>query len=108
MAEITDDTKTFTIALTAPEIQAEGKIVSLSYPLSVVHGAAFDVDASTENLGTVSGVFKMQLIINGALKATSAEFTLAGGATSADKIPVANAPATGDSMDITVKCIRIA
>jgi hypothetical protein len=107
MADITDDTKTFTISLTAPAIPAKGKIVSLSYPLSVVRGAAFDVDASTENIGTESGVFKMQLIINSVLKATSPEFTLAGGATSTDKIPPANAPASGDSMDITVKCIRI-
>jgi hypothetical protein len=108
MVDITDHTKTFTIALTAPEVPAKGEIVNLTHPASVEHGAAFDVDASTENLGTVSGTFKMQLFIDAALEATSPEFTLAGGATSSDKIPAANAPASGDSMDITVKCIRIA
>lgn len=106
MVDITDDTKTFTIALTAPEIPAKGSIVDVTYPASVVRGAAFDTNASTKNIGTVSGVFKMQLFINDVLKATSPEFTLAGGATSTDKIPVANAPATGDSMTIMVKCIR--
>jgi len=107
MVDITDDTKTFEISLTAPEIPAKGSIVDLTYPESVVRGAAFDVNASTKNIGTVSGIFKMQLLINDVLKATSPEFTLAGGATSTDKIPVANAPASGESMDIAVKCIRI-
>lgn len=108
MADITDDTKTFTINLVAaPEIPALGRILDLTYPASVVRGSAFDVNASTENRGTVSGVFKMQLFINGALKATSPNFTLAGGAISTDKIPRANAPADGDSMTISVKCIRI-
>ena len=107
MADITDDTKTFTIALTAPEIPAKGSIVGLTYPASVVRGSAFDVNASTKNVGTASGVFKMQLFIGAALKATSPEFNLAGGATSTDKIPMVNAPATGDSMTITVKCIRL-
>jgi len=107
MADITDDTKTFTISLTAPEIPAKGSIVGLTYPASVVRGSAFDVNAATKNAGTVSGVFKMQLFIDGVLKATSSEFTLAGGATSTDKIPQVNAPASGDSMAMTVKCIRI-
>ena len=107
MADIVDDTKTFTIALTAPEVPAEGRIVDLTYPIEVEHGATFDVNASTKNLGTLSGTFKMQMFIDGSLISTSAPFALAGGATSTDKIPSATAPASGDTMAMTVKCIRV-
>lgn len=105
MAEIVDDTKTFTIALTA--LPGAGQIVSLNYPETVQHGATFDIDASTQNIGSGSGRFVMELHINGSLEARSAEFTLAAGATSTDKIPAATAPASGTSMSIVVKCIRI-
>lgn len=107
MADITDDTKTFTIALTAPAIPAKGTIVGLTYPVSVEHGAAFDVNASTKNVGTLPGTFKMQLFIDGDLVSSSASFELAGGATSTDKIPSFNAPGSGDSMALIIKCIRI-
>ena len=105
MAETIDDTKTFTIALTAePGI---GEIVSLNYPASVKHGAEFDVNAATKNIGSGSGKFVMELYINGSVQSRSAEFTLAAGVMSADKIPAATAPAEGTSMSIDVKCIRI-
>jgi hypothetical protein len=105
MAETIDDTKTFTIALTAEP--GLGEIVSLNYPASVKHGAAFDVSASTKNIGGGSGTFVMELHIDASLQSRSAEFTLAAGATSADKIPAATAPASGASMSMAVKCIRI-
>jgi uncharacterized protein YfaS (alpha-2-macroglobulin family) len=105
MAETIDDTKTFTIELTAEP--GEGRIVNQNYPASVKHGAAFDVNASTENIGDGSGTFVMELHIDGTLESRSAEFTLAAGATSTDKIPEATAPAVGESMSIDVKCIRI-
>lgn len=105
MAETIDDTKTFTIALTAEP--GLGSIVNLDYPTSVKHGASFDVNASTKNVGSGSGTFVMELYINGAMASRSAEFTLAAGETSADKIPAASAPAAGESMSILVACIRI-
>jgi hypothetical protein len=49
----------------------------------------------------------MQLLINGAIKSTSAQFTLAADATSTDKIPAATAPTSGTSMTYEIKCIRI-
>jgi len=107
MTEIIDDNVTFTITLTSTETQALGKIVDISCPVSVVHGAEFYVNASTENIGTAPGVFKMQLFINGILISTSPDFTLADGAVSDNKIPPANAPSSGNSMNIAVKCIRI-
>lgn len=105
MAETVDDTKTFTITLTAEP--GLGEIVSLNYPSSVKHGATFDVNASTKNTGSGSGTFVMELHINGSLESRSAEFTLIAGGTSEDKIPSATAPASGASMSIVVKCIRI-
>lgn len=105
MAEIVDDTETFTIALTAEP--GKGEIANLDYPASVKHGATFDVNAATKNIGSGSGKFVMELHINGSLESRSAEFTLAAGATSTDKIPAATAPTTGTSMSIVVKCIRI-
>ena len=108
MVDVTDDTKTFTIALTAPEVPAKGKIVNLSYPVSVVQGSTFDVDASTRNEGTLPGVFKMQLLVesSGNIISTSPQFTLAGGATTTDKIEPFTAPPTGKSMAMMVKCIQ--
>jgi hypothetical protein len=106
MADVIDDTESFTIALTPKP--AKGKIVNLNYPSSVEQGATFDVDASTKNVGTGSGLFKMQLFINGTWAATSSQFTLAAGSTSSDKIPAKIAPASGTSMSIEVKCIRVA
>jgi len=105
MAEIIDDTKSFTIALTAEP--GLGEIVNLDYPTSVKHGAAFDVNASTKNVGSGSGTFVMELHVDGTLQSRSAEFTLAAGATSTDKIPAATAPTSGTSISIVVKCIRI-
>ncbi len=105
MADIVDDTKSFTIALTA--LPGKGEIVNLDYPASVKHGATFDVTAATKNIGSGSGTFVMELHIDGTRQSRSAEFTLAAGATSTDKIPAATAPTTGDSMAIIVKCIRI-
>lgn len=105
MAETVDDTKTFTIELIAEP--GLGEIVNLDYPTSVKHGATFDVNASTNNVGSGSGTFVMELHVDGVLQSRSAEFTLAAGATSTDKIPVATAPASGASMSIVVKCIRI-
>jgi hypothetical protein len=105
MAETIDDTKTFTIALTAEP--GLGEIVSLNYPATVKHGASFDVNASTKNVGSGDGEFVMELYVNGSLESRSAEFGLGAGATSTDKIPAATAPAEGTSMAIAVKCIRI-
>ena len=105
MAEIVDDTETFTIALTA--LPGAGQIVSLNYPATIQHGATFDITAATKNVGSGSGRFVMELHINGTRQSRSAEFTLAAGATSSDKIPAATAPASGTSMSIAVKCIRI-
>ena len=105
MVDIVDDTKTFTIELTA--LPAEGSIVDLNYPVTVQHGGAFDISASTKNIGSGSGTFVMELHVDGVLKVRSAEFTLAAGATSTDKIPTATAPAAGESMSIEIKCIRI-
>jgi len=106
MADVLDDSKTFTVALTAPS--GKGEIVNLIQPPGAVkHGATFDVDAATKNVGSGSGTFVMELYINGTRQARSAEFTLAAGATSIDKIPAAPAPASGASMAIVVKCIRI-
>jgi len=107
MAEIIDDTKSFTITLTAPSTPAKGSIVDLTYPVSVEHGKSVDINAATKNTGELSGSFKMQIFIDGVLKATSPVFTLAGGETSADKIAPFTAPSTGTSMAIDVKCIRI-
>lgn len=107
MIGITDDTKTFTIALTSLEVPAKGSIVNLTYPASVEHGKPFDVNASAKNIGTVPGIFKMLLFINGSLISTSQEFVLSGGATSSDKIPMTNAPTSGNSMTIVVKCNRL-
>jgi hypothetical protein len=118
MADIIDDIESFTITLTPKP--AKGEIVNLNYPSSVEQGATFDVDASTKqgatfdvdastkNVGTGSGLFKMQLFINGTWAATSSQFTLAAGSTSSDKIPAKIAPASGTSMSIEVKCIRVA
>ena len=105
MADIVDDTKSFTIALTAEP--GAGSIVNLDYPTSVKHDATFDVNANTKNIGSGSGMFAMELWADGVLKSRSADFTLAAGATSTDKIPAAAAPASGASMAIVVKCIRI-
>jgi len=85
---------------------AEGRIVNLDYPASVGHGAVCDINAAIKNIGELSGLFKMQIFINSALKATSPAFTLAGGKTSVDKIAPFNAPTTGESMAIMIKCIR--
>lgn len=93
--------------VTAPVIPAKGEIVGLDAPASVKHGASYDIQAKTKNTGGGSGTFKMQLLIGGAVKSTSAQFTLAPGATSSDKIPAATAPTTGTSMSFTVRCIRI-
>lgn len=105
MAETIDDTKEFTIALTTPSA-AEGKIVNLEYPASVLRGASFDVDASTENVGNTAGNFRMQIYIDDVLKYTSPLFNLAAGVTSPDKIVAITAPASGTSMIIKVTCRR--
>ena len=85
---------------------AEGRIVNLNYPVSVGHGAVCDVNSAIKNIGELSGLFKMQIFINGVLKATSPMFTLAGGKTSIDKIAPFTAPTAGESMAIIIKCIR--
>lgn len=105
MADIVDDTKIFTIALTEPP--GEGMIVDINYPATVPHSATFDVNAHTKNIGSGTGTFRMEIHIDGTLQATSAEFTLAAGAISPDKIPAATAPPSGESMSIVLKCIRI-
>lgn len=105
MVDTVDDTETFTIALEA--VPGLGEIVSLNYPAKVQHGTAFDITAATKNSGSGSGVFVMELHVDGGLKSRSPEFTLAAGATSADQIPAATAPASGASMAIVIKCIRI-
>ena len=105
MVETIDDTKSFTIALTA--LPGEGQIVNLDYPTSVLHGATFDVNASTKNIGSGSATFVMEMHVDGVMISRSTEFTLAAGATSTDKIPVATAPTSGASMAIVVECIRI-
>ena len=91
----------------APAALAKGQIVGFTKPATVAKGASFDITAMTKNTGGSSGTFKMQLYINGALKATSPNFTLAAGATSSDKIPAATAPTSGTSMTYDIKCIRI-
>lgn len=105
MADIIDDTESFIIALEAEP--GLGDIVSLTYPATVQHGTVFNVDASTKNVGTGSSTFVMEVYVYSALKSRSPEFTLAGGATSTDKIPPMTAPASGTSMNIEVRCIRI-
>lgn len=107
MADIIDDVKSFTIALEAPAVPAKGSIVELTYPVSVIYGATVDINAATKNIGELTGIFKMQLFIDEALKTTSPVFTLAGGETSTDKIDPFTAPATGESMAIGIKCVRI-
>jgi len=87
-------------------ISAKGQIVNLDHPVIVEHGAACDINAAIKNIGELSGQFKTQILLDGVLKATSPEFTLAGGATSTDKIKPFTAPLTGESMDIIIKCIR--
>jgi len=87
-------------------IPAKGQIINLDHPASVEHGAACDINAAIKNIGDLSGQFKTQILIDSVLKATSPEFTLAGGATSTDKIKPFTAPLTGESMDIIIKCIR--
>jgi len=89
-----------------PIPSAKGQIVNLDHPVSVEHGAACDINAAIKNIGELSGQFKTQILLDGVLKATSSEFTLAGGATSTDKIKPFTAPLTGESMDIIIKCIR--
>jgi len=78
----------------------------LDHPVSVDHGAMCDINAAIKNIGELSGAFKMQLFIDAVLKATSPQFTLAGGATSTDKIDPFEAPSSGESMGIIIKCIR--
>jgi hypothetical protein len=89
-----------------PIPSAKGQIVNLTYPVSLEHGAICDINAATKNIGTAAGIFKMQLFIDAALKATSPVFTLEGGAISIDKIDPFKAPSSGESMDIIIKCIR--
>lgn len=84
----------------------QGRIVSLNYPLTVQHGATVDINAAIKNIGELSGLFKMQLWRDGVLKATSPQFILAGGETSADKINPFTAPTTGEKMAMAIKCIR--
>jgi hypothetical protein len=88
------------------KIPAKGSIVGLTYPVSVEHGAMCDINAAIKNIGELSGRFKTQILINSILLVTSPEFTLAGGATSTDKIDPFKAPLSGESMDIIIKCIR--
>ena len=85
---------------------AKGQIVSLTHPASVENGAMCDINAAIKNIGELSGNFKTQILIDSILLVTSPEFTLAGGATSTDKIYPFKAPSSGKSMDITIKCIR--
>jgi len=89
-----------------PIPSAKGQIINLDHPVIVEHGAACDINAAIKNIGELSGQFKTQILIDSVLKATSPEFTLAGGATSTDKIKPFTAPLTGESMDIIIKCIR--
>jgi len=85
---------------------AKGQIINLDHPVIVEHGAACDINAAIKNIGDLTGQFKTQILLDGVLKATSPEFTLAGGATSTDKIKPFTAPLTGENMDIIIKCIR--
>jgi hypothetical protein len=89
-----------------PVPSAKGQIVSLTYPVTVDHGAMCDINAAIKNIGELSGSFKTQILINSILLATSPEFNLEGGATSTDKIDPFKAPLSGESMDIIIKCIR--
>ena len=92
----------------APPAVAKGEIVNLDYPSSVKHGASFDVNASTKNVGSAASSFRMELWVDGVRGAQSPSFVLAAGATSSDMISATNAPASGTSMSCVVKCIRIA
>jgi len=105
MAETIDDTRSFSINLDAKP--GKGEIVNLDYPESVLYGAEFNINASTKNIGDGDGKFVMELRIDGVVESKSGEFTLAPGATSADKIPPAIAPSSGAAMSIVVNCIRI-
>lgn len=105
MAEIIDDTRSFSINLEAKA--GLGEIVNMNYPATVQHGAEFDIDAAVTNVGEGTGTFVMEWYIDGSLQSRSGEFELAAEATSADKIPAAIAPTSGAAMSIVIKCIRI-
>lgn len=91
----------------AVEAPAKGIIVNLDYPAEAKHGETVDINAATENIGGLPGMYKMQIWRDGVLVATSILFTLSGGETSIDRIDPFAAPASGEAMTIDIKCIRI-
>ena len=108
MADIIDDTDTFTITLeTPPPADAKGEIVSLTYPASAEHNEAITIEAAVTNVGESPGQFYLRLY-RGTNEVYEYEIgTIAAGATSPVVSLPTTTPASGASVSYTVKCSRI-
>lgn len=107
MTDFTDDTKTFSVALTAPvATAARGTLINVSYPATVERGDGIAVRSAVRNNGDQSGTFRLE-ISGGARGARTSTFTVAGGSTSPTRTLNGLAPTYGTSVTLTLKCIRI-
>lgn len=106
---ITDDTKTFTLPLTAAPSAAHGTMDNFIYSESVEHGKHFQVYCDVHNTGESTGTFRLVYSINSTVVYTSEPWNIvAGGVTKhvGGGFGLGPAPDTGDSMTIRIRLIR--
>lgn len=107
MTDFTDDTKTFSVTLTAPvATAARGSLVNVSCPPTAERGGRISIRAAVRNIGDQTGTFRLE-IAGGLMGARTSTFSVAGGGTSPTRTLNGLAPHTGSSVTMVLKCIRI-
>jgi len=108
MADITDDTRTITVALVATGsiTAAKGKLVSVNAPTHSAYRQYIKISAQIQNVGGTTGRFKLKVSGGGKIAASST-ITVAKGALTPTLTLTMYTPSTGTSVTYTVSAIRV-